>query len=145
MLVEARSAEDAESLHDGEARSVDDREVLIREAFADREGDLEVRGGDRLDGGGAASNCLPVALCRATPESVCDQEARLDEDMIAREQPLSRRGSAPSLDRLARIAVLLARDVRAARIVEIEERPGIFRASRLAEVSRNEPAHVLRE
>src|SRR5438105_1877081 len=58
VLVEGGGAKDAEPLHDREARAVDDREVLIRKALADRERDLEVGGSDRLDRGGAGPNRL---------------------------------------------------------------------------------------
>lgn len=84
MLVEGGRPQDPEPLHDGEARSVDDREVLVVEALADGEGDLEVCEGDRLDRCGAAPDRAPVLLRGATPQTVREQEPRLDKDVIAR-------------------------------------------------------------
>jgi hypothetical protein len=62
VLVERGRSQDAESLHDGEARPVDDREVLVGERLTDPEGDLEVGGRDRLDSGRAATDRLPPLL-----------------------------------------------------------------------------------
>lgn len=89
MLVEGRRPQDSEPLHDGEARSVDDREVLVAEALADGEGDLEVCESHRLDRCGAAPDRVPVLLRRTPSQTVREQEPRLDKDVVARYEPLA--------------------------------------------------------
>ena len=89
MLVEARGAKDAQSLHDGEARSVDDREILVGEVLADREGDIEIGGDDGLDRDRTGPDRPPEPLCRVTAEPVRDQKPGLDEHVVARHEPLS--------------------------------------------------------
>ena len=53
-----------------------------------------------------------------------------------------RRASACGLDGLAHVTVLFAGDVGAAGVAEVEERLRIPRAPGLAEITRNQPAHV---
>jgi len=84
VVIECRRAEDAESLHDGEARPVDDREVLIREGLADREGALEVGYPHGFDRRSTATDPLPVALSGVAAEARRQQEPGLHENMVAR-------------------------------------------------------------
>jgi hypothetical protein len=90
VLVERGGAMHAEPLHDGEARAVDDREVLIRKRLACREGRFEIGGGDELDGGSAASQGSPEVLSRSETETVREQEPRFDDDVVAGDEPLTR-------------------------------------------------------
>jgi hypothetical protein len=92
VLVERSCAKNAESLHHREARAVHDREVLIAEVRSDPACDLEVRGDDRLDRGRAASERVPESLRRGATETVSDQKPRLDEDVVACDEPLSGAG-----------------------------------------------------
>lgn len=94
VLVQRRYAQDAKSLHDREARPVDDREILVGEALPDRESNLEVGRRDRLDGGGAAPDGLPIPLGRVPTQTVREQEPGLDEDVVARQEPLAAREDA---------------------------------------------------
>jgi len=87
--VEGRGSEDAEPLHDGEACAVDDREVLVGKALADREGDFEVAERDGLDGGGAAPERAPEPLGWVAPKPMREQQPRFHEDVVARHERLA--------------------------------------------------------
>jgi hypothetical protein len=91
MLVEARRAEEAEALHDGEARSIDNGEIVVRKRFADCERHLEIGETDGLDGSRAAADCIPVRLGRASAQAVREQQPGLDEHVVACHEPFAAR------------------------------------------------------
>ena len=88
VIIETRNAQEAESQHDGEAGSVDDREVLIGEVAADGPGPLEVGAPDRFDACDAGSQSVPEPFRNGPAEAVIQQQPRLDQDMVARDERL---------------------------------------------------------
>ena len=59
IIIERRDPKDTESLHHCEARTVDDREVLIRECFADHPGCLEITIAHWFDARGTTTHGHP--------------------------------------------------------------------------------------
>ena len=108
MPVRARGAKDPESLHDGEARSVGDREVLIREVLPVPEGDVQIGGDDDLDRDRAGPARSPEPLCRVSRPSRCatrNQDSTSTWSLVCSRSPFlglargsSRRRRAPVLE-----------------------------------------------
>ena len=86
IVVERSNSFEAEALEHDEARTVDDREVLVRELLADSEGHLQVCDADRRDGGSSGSNRLPESLGDVELEAARDQAPGLDEDVVAEDE-----------------------------------------------------------
>jgi len=87
VRVEGGGAKDGEPLHHGELM----RDALIRESLADRKRRLEVRGRDRFHGSSASANRYRPALGCVAPQTMSKEQPRLDEDVIARHEPLAAR------------------------------------------------------
>lgn len=86
IVVERSNSFEAEALEHDEARTVDDREVLIRESLADGPRTLEVGGRDGLECGSTVLQSKPEAFRSVASETVTEQEPGLNEDMIRRDE-----------------------------------------------------------
>jgi hypothetical protein len=70
VVIEGCSAHKAESKHDGEARSVDDREILVGEVAAEGPGPLQVGIPNGFDARDARSQSVPEAFRCEPAEAV---------------------------------------------------------------------------
>jgi len=82
IIIEARDSCDTQPLHDGEACTVDERKVLIRESFADGPCRFEVRRCHFLNRGRAAPYATPELFGRISVDSAIQQKPRLDQNVI---------------------------------------------------------------
>ena len=64
---------------------------LIREALPDAECDFEVGSADRLDCGPSTADGLPVALGGLPAETMSEQQPRLDEHVVGRDEGVAAR------------------------------------------------------
>src|SRR5262252_3418372 len=76
VVVEARGSCDAQPFHDGEACTVDERKILIRERFPDRPCGFEVGRGHFLDRGRATPYAPPELFRRVPMNSAVQQKPR---------------------------------------------------------------------
>ena len=70
VVIEAGDAQEAESKHDGEAGSVDDREILVGEVAANGPGPLQVGMPNGFDARDACSQSVPEAFRCEPAEAV---------------------------------------------------------------------------
>jgi hypothetical protein len=59
LTVERRHAQDSEALHDGKARAIDDREILVAPTLSDLPRVFQVGECGKLDGRDSSSQTLP--------------------------------------------------------------------------------------
>lgn len=81
---------DAEPLHDGEARPVDDREALVGEGLPDGERHLEICGDDGLDQERAVADCAPLPLRGGESKSARHERPQLDEHVVGGDESIAR-------------------------------------------------------
>ena len=85
VVIEARSLRDAQSFHDGEARPIDDREVLIRESFPDGPSGLEVDRGSGLDPYRPASDAVPKAFGSLAMIAAVQEQPGFHDNVVGRD------------------------------------------------------------
>jgi hypothetical protein len=84
VVVEARGLRDAQTLHDGEAGPIDDREALIREGFPDGPSGFEVGGADGLDPYRPASDSVPEAFGSLTMIAAVQEQPSFHDNVVGR-------------------------------------------------------------
>ncbi len=82
MMIEARGQCDLEPLHDGKARAVDNREILVWKALTDGPCQLEIVRRHNLKPRRAASNLPPKIICRVAPVATVQQQPGFGEHVV---------------------------------------------------------------
>jgi len=82
IIVETCGLNDAQSLHHGEARSIDDGEGLIREGHADRPCRLEIGHCHRLNADATALNLIPKLLRDVAAITTVEQQPCFYQYMV---------------------------------------------------------------